>query len=219
VSPQVAIDLGNLKEDSMSDSTLLVVDVQNDFCHPDGLFAKAGLDLTGVQASVENLLPLIHVARTSRIPVIFVKTCHDAWTNSAGFVQRAMRKAARAEICATGTWGADYYRVQPTKEDCEVVKHRYSAFVGTNLEVILRSLARQTVVVTGVTTNVCVESTVRDAYMRDYRPVLVEDCTGAPTRQEYESALYNVRTYFGSVTDSASLMRSWSQQLTGTARQ
>ena len=89
-----------------------------------------------------------------------------------------MRKAARAEICATGTWGAEYYRVQPTNDDCEVVKHRYSAFVGTTLEVILRSLARQTVVVTGVTTNVCVESTVRDAYMRDYRPLLVEDCTG-----------------------------------------
>ena len=199
------------------DSVLLVVDVQNDFCHPAGLFAKAGLELTGIQASVEKLLPLIDVARSSGLPVIFVKTFHDAWNNSPGFVERHMRKAARAEICATGTWGAGYYRVEPTKDDCEVVKHRYSAFVGTTLEVILRSLARQTIVVTGVTTNVCVESTVRDAYMRDYRPVLVEDCTGAPTRQEHESAVHNVRTYFGSVTDSASLMHLWYQQLTGIA--
>jgi ureidoacrylate peracid hydrolase len=195
------------------DSILLVVDVQNDFCHPEGLFAKAGLDLSGVQSSVEKLLPVIHAARTNGVPVIFVKTFHDAWNNSAGFVQRQMRKAARAEICATGTWGAEYYRVEPTKDDCEIVKHRYSAFVGTTLEVILRSLARQTIVVTGVTTNVCVESTVRDAYMRDYRPVLVEDCTGAPTREEHESAVHNVRTYFGYVMDSASLMNSWSQEL------
>jgi ureidoacrylate peracid hydrolase len=199
----------------VKDSVLLVVDVQNDFCHPEGLFAKAGLELTGIQASVEKLLPLIDVARSSGLPVIFVKTFHDAWNNSAGFVQRQMRKAARAEICATGTWGADYYRVKPTKDDCEVVKHRYSAFVGTTLEVILRSLERQTVVVTGVTTNVCVESTIRDAYMRDYRPVLVADCTGAPTRLEHESAIHNVRTYFGSVTDSVSLLNLWSQQLTG----
>jgi ureidoacrylate peracid hydrolase len=198
------------------DSLLLVVDVQNDFCHPEGLFAKAGLDLTSVQACVEKILPLINVARTSGVPVIFVKTCHDAWNNSSGFVQRHMRKAARAEICATGTWGAEYYRVEPTKDDCEVVKHRYSAFLGTNLEVILRSLSRETIVVTGVTTNVCVESTVRDAYMRDYRSVLVEDCTGAPTMQEHESAVHNVRTYFGSVTDSAFLMDSWSQRLTAT---
>jgi ureidoacrylate peracid hydrolase len=200
------------------DSVLLVVDVQNDFCHPEGLFAKAGLDLAGVQACVEKLLPLIHVARTSGVPVIFVKTFHDAWNNSRSFIERHMRKAARAEICATGTWGAEYYRVQPTKDDCEVVKHRYSAFVGTTLEVILRSLARQTVAVTGVTTNVCVESTVRDAYMRDYRPILVEDCAGAPTRQEHENAIHNVRTYFGSVTDSASLMDLWSQQLTSKAK-
>src|SRR5262245_48839085 len=120
------------------DSVLLVVDVQNDFCHPEGLFAKAGLDLTGVQACVEKILTVIQAARASGIPVIFVKTCHDAWNNSAGFVERHMRKAARAEICATGSWGAEYYRVEPTKDDCEVVKHRYSAFVGTNLEVILR---------------------------------------------------------------------------------
>src|SRR5690349_7982476 len=130
------------------DSILLVVDVQNDFCHPEGLFAKAGLDLSGVQSSVERLLPVIHAARANGVPVIFVKTFHDAWNNSAGFVQRQMRKAARAEICATGTWGAEYYRVEPTKDDCEIVKHRYSAFVGTTLEVILRSLARQTIVVT-----------------------------------------------------------------------
>ena len=199
------------------DSVLLVIDVQNDFCHPEGLFAKAGLELNGIQACIEKLLPLIDVARSSALPLIFVKTFHDAWNNSPSFIERHMRKAARAEICATGTWGAAYYRVEPTKDDCEVVKHRYSAFVGTTLEVILRSLARQTVVVTGVTTNVCVESTVRDAYMRDYRPVLVEDCTGAPTRQEHESAIHNVRTYFGSVTDSASLMALWSPQLTGIA--
>lgn len=195
------------------DSILLVVDVQNDFCHPDGLFAKAGLDLTSIQSCVEKILRVIHVARTNGVPVIFVKTCHDAWNNSAGFVQRQMRKAARAEICATGTWGADYYRVEPTKDDCEVIKHRYSAFIGTNLEVILRSLERQTIIVTGVTTNVCVESTVRDAYMRDYRPVLVEDCAAAPTREEHDSAVHNVRTYFGYVTDSASLMNLWSQEL------
>src|SRR5262245_46107840 len=120
------------------DSVLLVVDVQNDFCHPEGLFAKAGLELRDMQASVEKLLPLIDAARSSGIPVIFVKTFHDAWNNTPGFVERHMRKAVRAEICATGSWGADYYRVQPTNDDCEVVKHRYSAFVGTTLEVILR---------------------------------------------------------------------------------
>jgi len=194
------------------ESVLIVVDVQNDFCHQDGVFGKAGIDLSAAQASVDNLLPFIEAARAARIPVIFVKTYHDAWNNSRAFVDRYMRKATRAEICATGTWGAEYYRVRPTKDDCEVVKHRYSAFVGTTLEVVLRSLARPTLLVTGVTTNVCVESTIRDACMRDYRVLLVQDCAGAPTKDEHEGAVHNVRTYFGSVTDSASLMAAWSRQ-------
>ena len=193
----------------VKDSVLIVVDVQNDFCHPDGVFGKAGLDLSGPQAAVARVLPLIDAARAGSVPVIFVKTHHDASNTSRVFDDRYMRKAAGSEICATGTWGAEYYRVRPAMDDCEVVKHRYSAFVGTNLEVVLRSLARQTVLVTGVTSNVCVESTIRDAFMRDYRSVLVEDCAGAPTRTEHESAVHNVRTYFGSVTDSASLMAAW----------
>lgn len=193
----------------VKDSVLIVVDVQNDFCHPEGVFGKAWIDLSRMQASVDKLLPLIDAARSSGVPVIFAKTHHDAWNNSTAFDDRYMRKAARAEICATGTWGAEYYRVRPTTDDCEVVKHRYSAFVGTTLEVVLRSLARPNVLVTGVTTNVCVESTIRDACMCDYRAVLVEDCAGAPTREEHESAVYNVRTYFGSVTDSASLIAAW----------
>ncbi len=191
------------------DSVLIVVDVQNDFCHEDGVFGKAGLDLGSAQTCVNKLLPLIDAARASGVPVIFVKTHHDAWNNSRAFADRYMRKAARAEICATGTWGAEYYRVLPTKDDCEVVKHRYSAFAGTTLEVVLRSLGRETLLVTGVTTNVCVESTIRDACMRDYRGVLVEDCAAAPTAKEHESAVHNVRMYFGKVTDSESLMLSW----------
>jgi ureidoacrylate peracid hydrolase len=191
------------------DSVLIVVDVQNDFVHDDGVFGKTGLDLSAMQASVDNLLPLIDAAHAARVPVIFIKTHHDAWNNSPAFVERFVRKSAGAEICATGTWGADYYRVRPTAGDHEVVKHRYSAFVGTSLEVVLRALGRPTVLVTGVTTNVCVESTVRDACMRDYRAVLIADCAGAPTKDEHASAVHNVRTYFGTVTDSTTVMTVW----------
>jgi ureidoacrylate peracid hydrolase len=198
------------------DSVLIVVDVQNDFCHPDGVFGKAGVNLSALQASVDKILALLDAARASGVPVVFVKTHHDASNNSRAFDDRYMRKAARAEICATGTWGAEYYRVRPAGTDCEVVKHRYSAFVGTSLEVVLRSLARQTVLVCGVTSNVCVESTIRDAFQRDYRAVLVEDCAGAPTREEHESAVRNVRMYFGSVTNSAVLMAAWRETVSSS---
>ena len=200
-----------VEEMTAHDSVLIVVDVQNDFVHEAGVFGKAGLELGAMQACVENLLPLVDAARAAGVPVIFIKTHHDDWNNTPAFDLRSVRETARAEICATGAWGADYYRVRPAAADLEVVKHRYSAFLGTSLEVVLRALARPTVLVTGVTTNVCVETTIRDACMRDYRAVLVADCAGAPTKEEHEGAIHNVRTYFGTVTDSATLMAAWDQ--------
>ena len=190
-------------------SVLLVVDVQNDFCHDDGVFGRGGIQMDAIQAAVETLLPFIEGARQAGVPVVFIRTHHDPWNNSPAWLTRQTRKARGVEICATGSWGAEFYRVRPGADDCVIVKHRYSAFVGTNLEVVLRSLGRPALLLTGATTNVCVESTARDAFMRDYHVVLVEDCVAAPTKEEHEATLHNMRTYFGHVVDSTTLMSVW----------
>jgi ureidoacrylate peracid hydrolase len=91
-----------------------------------------------------------------------------------------------------------------------VVKHRYSGFVGTELEVILNAIERRSVLVTGVSTNVCVESTIRDACMRDYHAVLVEDCCAAMSKPEHDASLNNVGRYFGRVLDSQTIASHWS---------
>ena len=186
---------------------LLVVDIQNDFCHDDGVFGRAGLELGAIQAAVDRLLGLIDTARVARIPVIFIKTHHDRWTNTPAWLTRHSR--IRGDICATGSWGAEFYKVSTGPDDRVVTKHRYSGFFGTDLEVILRSLGRSTVLLSGATSNVCVETTARDAFMRDYHVVLIEDCTGAPTKEEHEGTLHNMRTYFGHVADSHSVTALW----------
>ena len=191
-------------------SVLLVIDFQNDFCHDDGVFGKAGLQLGAIQAAAENVLSFIEAARSAGVPIIFVKATNDAWTNTPAWVRRGTHKEeVRAEIVATGSWGAEFYRVTPGPHDRVIVKHRYSAFMGTSLEVVLRGLSRSTLLLTGTTTNVCVESTARDAFMRDYYVVLVEDCAGAPSKEEQEGTLHNMRTYFGHVTDSHAVAEVW----------
>ena len=188
-------------------AALLVVDVQNDFCHERGAFGRLGIDLRAIQQGVATLLGLIDAARRVGLPVIFVKTHHDRWTNSPAWLTRGPRTVG--EICAAGSWGAQFYRVEPAAGERVVVKHRYSGFYMTELEVILRALDRRGVLVTGVATNVCVESTARDAFMRDYHVVLVEDCAGAPTKEEHEAACANIRHYFGHVLDSRGVMALW----------
>jgi ureidoacrylate peracid hydrolase len=188
-------------------SVLLVIDVQNDFCDAAGAFGRAGHDLTHVQAAVARLVAFVAAARGARVPVVWVRTQHDRWTDSPAWLDRKAR--AGGQICRTGTWGADWYRVSPAPDECVVVKHRYSAFVGSRLPVVLRALGRSTLLLGGVTTNVCVESTARDAFMRDYEVVLVEDCSGALTKGEHDAAVHNLRTYFGRAVDAATVEGGW----------
>jgi ureidoacrylate peracid hydrolase len=182
---------------------LVVVDVQNDYCHEAGALGRAGRDMTLIQAAVERILDLVEAARRARVPVVWVRTQHDRWTNGSVWLSRSVRRAG--EICATGSWGAEFYRVSPAEDECVVVKHRYSAFVGSRLPVVLRALGRPCLLFAGITTNVCVESTLRDAFMRDWEVVLAEDACAAPTRAEHEAAVHNVRSYFGRALDAAGI--------------
>ena len=188
-------------------SALLVIDAQNDYCHDDGVFGRAGVQLGAIQAAVERIEALVAAARRATVPVIWVRTEHGRFTDSATWLGRGVRAAGA--ICAAGSWGAEFYRVRPAPDECVVVKHRYSAFVSTALEVVLRALGRPTLLMAGITTNVCVESTARDAFMRDWQVVLVEDCAAAPTKSEHDGAVHNVRTYFGRVLDAATLEGYW----------
>jgi ureidoacrylate peracid hydrolase len=112
-------------------------------------------------------------------------------------------------VCREGTWGAEFHRCAPLSDDVVVQKHRYSAFHGTELQHVLRTFGRSTVVLTGTATNVCVESTARDACMLDYEVVVVDDATCASSDAEHAAALFNIRHYFGSVANTASVLSSW----------
>jgi len=188
-------------------AALLVVDVQNDFCHEGGAFGRLGHDLGPIQTSVRALASFIEEARRARVPVIFIKTHHGPSTNSQAWLTRTARRGG--ELCVPGSWGAEFYQVAPAPDEPVLVKHRYSAFFNTDLEVVLRAWERRSVLATGVATNVCVESTARDAYMRDYHVVMVEDCCGAVTKAEHEATLHTMGGYFGRVLDSHAIAAHW----------
>ena len=188
-------------------AAVLVVDVQNDFCHAEGHFGRMGHDMGHIHASVRALAAFLEEARRAGVPVVFIRTHHGPWTNSEAWLTRGPRRPG--ELCVAGTWGAEFYQVAPRPEEPVVVKHRYSAFLGTDLEVILRARGRRSVLVAGVATNVCVESTARDAFMRDFHMVFVEDCAGAVTKAEHDATLYTMRTYFGRVMDSHTIAAHW----------
>ncbi|MEE9495947.1 MAG: cysteine hydrolase [Desulfobacterales bacterium] len=192
---------------SSSNAALLVVDVQNDFCHNQGVFSKyKTVTLDHVELAISNLSALIEKCREFNLPIIFIRTTHSAWTNSPSWLKRMEGAAEKMRICPPDSWGSNFYNVATKEGDCIVTKHRYSAFIGTDLDLILRSKGIENILVSGVATNVCVESTARDGYHRDYNVILIEDCCGAYDNAEHAATLNNISKFFGVVTSSETLI-------------
>lgn len=190
-------------------TALLVVDVQNDFCHPDGVFGRSGNDLSMVAAILPKLVALIDTARTAGVTIIFVQAIYDPVYLPAAWHERNARIGFETPRCVSGTWGADFHVVKPQVGDIVVRKHRYSAFVDTELDGLLRSMQIQTVVMSGVATNICVESTARDAFMKGYYVALVDDACATYRKEHHEATLGNIALGFGVVLSVQALTHEW----------
>jgi len=198
-------------------SALIVIDMQNDFCAKGGLVDRGGRDASAVRVMAKHLPPLIDSARKSGVLVIFVRSSYSTDRNiflSDVWLEQAARKQGGGytltPVCQDGTWEADYYGdIRPTPGDVVVTKHRYSAFHSTDLELILRSHGVRTIVLTGVSTNVCVETTAREGFVRDFYIVLVGDATAAYSAEEHNTTLKTIDRFFGEVTSIAELQALW----------
>jgi ureidoacrylate peracid hydrolase len=190
-------------------AALIVVDVQNDFCHEEGASAKnakePGDDLP--RTFVPRLVHFIDEARRVGMPVIFIQTTHSPATDSEAWDER--HEGRRHYVCLDGSWGAEFYGVKPLPGETIVNKHRYSAFTGTNLDEILRSLGRRSVIVTGIVTGVCVESTAREAFWRDYLAVVNSDCCGASSVTGHQEALDRMERSFAAVATTEQIIACW----------
>ncbi|GLX70569.1 cysteine hydrolase family protein [Paenibacillus glycanilyticus] len=191
-------------------TAIIVVDVQNDYCHPEGAIAKLGTDVSSVKNMMPNLHALLEAAQQHHVPVIYLQTNHEKATDSEVWVSRFADGIN--PICHTGSWGAEFYEVSPLPDDIIVKKHRYSGFIHTRLESVLQTLKIETLIMTGVSTNLCVESTARDGFMMDYHIVLMKDACAAFTQEEHDMTVQTVDTYFGMASDTKAVISFWQQQ-------
>jgi len=210
--------LGTLEEKAEPRHTaLLIVDMQNDFCAAGGLVDKAGRDISELQKAAARLPAFIATAREAGNLIVFVRCVYSSDNNlylSDVFLEQAARQRAGAgtqyPMCQEGTWNAEFYGdVKPQAGDVVVSKHRYSAFHNTDLDLILRSHGIRTVVLTGVLSNVCVETTAREAFVRDYYVVMVEDGTASCQQEDHAMTLKNIERFFGVVSSIKALSAVW----------
>jgi nicotinamidase-related amidase len=180
-------------------AALVVVDMQRDF-----LEEAAGCYAPGSDEIVARIARLIDAAREEGVPVIFTQEAHRPGGVDAG---READPGAGIGYpgggpdspvpphCIEGTAGIDIVdELSPSANDFRIKKRRYSCFLGTDLDLLLRNLGVETLLVTGVDSNVCVLWTVGDAWQRDYHVRVVEDCVAGSNPEEHEAALLIMRT-------------------------
>lgn len=185
----------------MTRIALVVVDLQNDFCHPDGVFHRAGLRLEDLDGLVERVNVLTRAARTAGHLVLWTRM---VWDDDAALGLLAERSPFLAtEGLRRGSWGAELLDgLQTDADDVVLDKTRFSSFYGTDLERLLGERGIGTLVVAGVRTDFCVESTVRDAFFRDMRVVVVRPAVAGYIPALHEHSLALMGTVFAQVVDA-----------------
>jgi ureidoacrylate peracid hydrolase len=195
---------------------VLVVDMQNDFCAEGGAMHREGRDLTLVKSMVPQLAQLITAARAAKVPLVWIRNVYNTgpnWYLSETWLEQAERRRNGAylsiPVCEPNAWNGDFYEVKPEPAEVVVTKHRYGAFESTDLDLVLRSKGIRTVIMTGVATNVCVETTARQAFLRDYYVVFSNDCTATYSQPAHDMTLENIDAFFGQVASAAEITACW----------
>jgi ureidoacrylate peracid hydrolase len=206
-------------------SAIVVVDMQNAFASKAGMLDIAGVDLTGASDVVAVIRSLRDAARSRELLVVYLRMAYKADLSDSGgpnspnsrkelgMCLMSSRPDLKGKILTEGTWDAEIVpELAPRPGDVVITKTRYSGFAGTALDSQLRMRGIQYLFFTGIATNVCVESTLRDAYFHDYWPILVADATmPAGDRSLYNATLYNVESFFGWSITSENLLASLSE--------
>lgn len=199
-------------------TALIVVDMQNDFCKAGWAFDRLGIELSMYPPMLPHLSRLLAGARGIGVPVIYIQMTVLPGRISESPAQ--IRFNMRLHLASHGATQPLLYTIEgtpgqeiieelaPEPGDLVVRKYRSSGFWGTNLDMLLRSNGIETVIVTGCTTEGCVESTARDALFNDYYVVLPEDCVASDDPRQHEASLFLMRHRFD-VVSSDDILSTW----------
>lgn len=192
-------------------TALMVVDMQNGFCHDDGSVNKVGLPAARLQPAIEPCARLIAAARLAGIPVIYTRYVYRPdYTDGGVMVHELIPDLKNGHCLAAGTWDVEVVdELAPVNADYVIDKNRPSAFFATGLEPVLKGLAISDLVVCGVTTNCCVETTVRDASQRDYRTFVVQDAVAEYEDDRHAVALKSMGMLFAKRVTVDEVLRAW----------
>lgn len=188
-------------------TAFVTVDMQRDYCCKGGILDKMGFDLEPPKLLASRLNEFI-INRACNVLKFIVHLKMDLMPHlrSPAMAEHYERVGLKRKLDSSYS---EFYGITPMEGDIIIPKYRYSGFVSTYLDKFLRSNGIKTLVLTGLATNVCVESTARDGFMLDYNIVVPEDLTEGTSMEAKKWSLFNINTFFGEVVNSKDLLTSW----------
>jgi len=194
-------------------TSLLVVDIQNDFIDPQGWSARMGGDVARLRRVVEPINALISAAREFGVLIAYICMQHGSDVDPPNYRARYSERGMTADdmLCQRGTWGEllDVQLIPPHDDDIRIVRHSYDGFAGTNLHESLRAHGVETIVATGVVTELCVRTTVEHAFALGYYTVVAEDATASSSATVQDVTVDGLRRFFGPVVPSSEIIHCW----------
>jgi ureidoacrylate peracid hydrolase len=203
-------------------TAVIVVDMQNAFLSPDGMFAEAGYDISGAPACIANNARLLPALRAAGVKVVYLTMSYNKdysdsggpgspnYHKELGLVLMQARPEKWGRYVTEGTWDEEVVaEIAPQPGDIVVRKQRYSGFAGTNLDMILKTHGIRYCLYTGVATNVCVETTLRDGFLLDYWPIMVTDaCNNSGPEHNRLATEWNVEHAFGWLVTTSDVIKA-----------
>jgi ureidoacrylate peracid hydrolase len=191
-------------------TALLVIDIQADFAAPDGAMARRGADMTGIGPAVRQARALVAAARAAGVSCVFTQAVTAPRMETA--VEREVKQRRGDDgpgLCAEGSAGAAFVEPLPRAGELVLAKHRYSAFSHTGLAAMLKGRGIDTLVLSGLTTECCIQSTAWEAIERDFHVVIAADAVAAYRDDLHRAALESLELSGAVLADVARLAAAW----------
>ena len=219
-------------------TAVIVVDMENDFVSKGGMFNRAGADISGAQKAIAPTAKVLAAARATGMKIIYLRMAYQPDLSDLGAPDSVNRTrhlkfgvgqtirapdGRESRILIRDNWGTDIVNeLKPQSGDITIYKTRFSGFYQTDLDTTLKKLGIKYLIIMGVTTSICVDSTVRDAMFRDYLCVLLKDCMSEPIgsdlpRTNHEASLLTAEVLLGWVSDCDRFLKAMQGQPTSSS--
>ncbi|HVW75326.1 MAG TPA: isochorismatase family cysteine hydrolase [Rhizomicrobium sp.] len=195
-------------------TALIVIDMQVDFGAPEGEMARRGADMAAPQAALVQAEALVDAARSARVRVVFVRLfTHPGGENRIIREAKERQNDRDPDLCVEGTRGADFIGPKPQAGDAIVSKTRFSAFARTGLGDQLHSWGIDTVVLAGLTTECCIQSSAWNAFEQDFHVLIATDACAAYEEELHRHTLRALELSGATLASSAELTAVWSKYI------